>query len=642
MSDQNFEPGKEVLQGAAKAAGLAAAKIASLIASKLATIAGAILAAIKLPLLIILIILIIIGLAYFVFYSRPAASREERDPGRFEHIYETEDEPWDEEIDQELWSTYIEFSDRYKLKDEGVKPTENETGGWLGLPNLLEILLGQEEDEQEYLSDCQEAQARRHRLPEGILAALDNSVAYEPYITIEEIEEDYILERAEIEEDGTLNWLPLPEEHYQQLRPYFTWIDPEETQDTKVEVRVEYEIRTRHEIKDDEGEVIDVRYSYHTVTERGSATKESHLLKEADTFEALYQYGYKRQENFYNSVSGYPYTVPPQKESYHICLGCPEGLWSPPGQSHHPEHGDHVDDLICYVCGGLLEEPEDKTSPPIEVPKEYVTVGETVSAEDLHLPCGQTAEKVIGEACADAESKVRLAKNQTISNEEILELTKERYAVDSVTHHSYYERLTDLLTQYDMTELIELENVLYLANAFDTEFEAKFYNQAMDAVFAMGDYYYDGYVDEDIATLFAEQARPPISGQMRVTSPYGPRGIHPVTGVPNSFHHGVDLGAPIGRPLYSVLDGVVNFVGVSGSMSTGYGRLVIINHGEIETRYAHLDEFAPGLSVGQQVRAGERIGDAGATGGVTGPHLHFEIRHGGASIDPWPYLQMID
>src|SRR5699024_3928048 len=60
-----------------------------------------------------------------------------------------------------------------------------------------------------------------------------------------------------------------------------------------------------------------------------------------------------------------------------------------------------------------------------------------------------------------------------------------------------------------------------------------------------------------------------------------------------------------------------------------------IRHGvEMMTRYAHLDAFAGGLEVGEHIPAGHRIGDVGATGLATGPHLHYEVRFAGDPVDP--------
>ena len=94
------------------------------------------------------------------------------------------------------------------------------------------------------------------------------------------------------------------------------------------------------------------------------------------------------------------------------------------------------------------------------------------------------------------------------------------------------------------------------------------------------------------------------------------------------MHKGVDI--PVAyQPVYASEAGIVTFVGVK----SGYGNFIVINHGEgIETKYAHLDKFA--VSAGQQVSKGQIIGTSGATGRVTGPHLHYEVWKKGSPIDP--------
>ncbi|GAB2750227.1 M23 family metallopeptidase [Amycolatopsis magusensis] len=83
-----------------------------------------------------------------------------------------------------------------------------------------------------------------------------------------------------------------------------------------------------------------------------------------------------------------------------------------------------------------------------------------------------------------------------------------------------------------------------------------------------------------------------------------------------------------GMPVVASAAGKVTVVGNTGS--TSYGRWIEIDHGSgWRTRYAHLSSQE--VSVGQQVALGKQIGKAGATGGVTGPHLHFEQRLNGVA-----------
>ena len=124
----------------------------------------------------------------------------------------------------------------------------------------------------------------------------------------------------------------------------------------------------------------------------------------------------------------------------------------------------------------------------------------------------------------------------------------------------------------------------------------------------------------------------PVKAAFRFTSKFGPR-RDPKTGG-RRMHKGVDFAAPNGTPLYAAADGVVTYAG----WSSGYGRLVKIQHEfGIETRYAHMSKLR--AKVGQRVSRGDRIGDMGATGRVTGVHLHYEIRVGGKAVNPMIYIK---
>ncbi len=120
----------------------------------------------------------------------------------------------------------------------------------------------------------------------------------------------------------------------------------------------------------------------------------------------------------------------------------------------------------------------------------------------------------------------------------------------------------------------------------------------------------------------------PVNGTL--SSPFGPR-FHPILKEVR-LHGGVDWAAPTGTPILAARDGTFAVVGNGG----GYGKVVYIDHADgLQSRYAHMDGFAPIAIVGKQVRAGDVIGFVGTTGRSTGPHLHFEFRKNGAPIDPF-------
>ncbi|MEO0412689.1 MAG: peptidoglycan DD-metalloendopeptidase family protein [Pseudomonadota bacterium] len=122
--------------------------------------------------------------------------------------------------------------------------------------------------------------------------------------------------------------------------------------------------------------------------------------------------------------------------------------------------------------------------------------------------------------------------------------------------------------------------------------------------------------------------RTPIDGA-RLTSRFGKR-KHPVLGYVKS-HQGVDFGAPTGTPIYAAGDGIIERANRYGS----YGNYVRIKHPRgYKTAYAHLSRFAKNMKSGRRVRQGQVIGYVGATGRVTGAHLHYEVYKGAKRVNP--------
>lgn len=114
-----------------------------------------------------------------------------------------------------------------------------------------------------------------------------------------------------------------------------------------------------------------------------------------------------------------------------------------------------------------------------------------------------------------------------------------------------------------------------------------------------------------------------------ITSSYGGRYLNGSY----DYHLGVDLRASSGTTVYAADGGKITFAGYSGS----YGYLIKILHDNGDyTYYAHLSKINVGS--GTRVYKGQAIAKSGATGNVTGPHLHFEIRKNGSTVNPTAYL----
>lgn len=96
------------------------------------------------------------------------------------------------------------------------------------------------------------------------------------------------------------------------------------------------------------------------------------------------------------------------------------------------------------------------------------------------------------------------------------------------------------------------------------------------------------------------------------------------------MHEGIDFTAPVGTPVYATGDGTITTAEYNNG---GYGNIVKINHGyTYVTIYAHLSKIK--VKNGQKVKRGEVIGTVGNTGKSTAPHLHYEVRKGGKSVNP--------
>lgn len=116
---------------------------------------------------------------------------------------------------------------------------------------------------------------------------------------------------------------------------------------------------------------------------------------------------------------------------------------------------------------------------------------------------------------------------------------------------------------------------------------------------------------------------------------YGQRGgWSGSTSLGRGFHSGTDFPNPSGTDIYAAADGTVVFRG----WNSAYGNFTKLSHGNgVQTWYAH--QSAQNVSSGDKVKKGEKIGDVGATGNATGPHLHFEVRVNGRDIDPMKWLK---
>jgi LysM repeat protein len=125
------------------------------------------------------------------------------------------------------------------------------------------------------------------------------------------------------------------------------------------------------------------------------------------------------------------------------------------------------------------------------------------------------------------------------------------------------------------------------------------------------------------------------SGAVGTGSFVWPANNHTLSGYDfTSIHHGLDIRARLGDPIYATDSGVIVYAGPN---SFGYGNLIVVDHGNgWQSVYGHLSQW--NVDCGQSVFQGNLIGLAGSTGNSSGPHLHFEIHYKGGYVNPWTVL----
>ena len=136
------------------------------------------------------------------------------------------------------------------------------------------------------------------------------------------------------------------------------------------------------------------------------------------------------------------------------------------------------------------------------------------------------------------------------------------------------------------------------------------------------------FYDRDGNSLEQAFNRYPVDKQFRrITSPFNPYRKHPVTGR-ISPHNGTDFATPVGSPVYSTGDGKV----IAIRNHPYAGKYLVIEHNSVyKTRYLHLSRFL--VKKGDHVKRGQKIALSGATGRLTGPHLHFEVLVRNRAVD---------
>ncbi|MEM7196828.1 MAG: peptidoglycan DD-metalloendopeptidase family protein [Pseudomonadota bacterium] len=250
---------------------------------------------------------------------------------------------------------------------------------------------------------------------------------------------------------------------------------------------------------------------------------------------------------------------------------------------------------------------------------------------------------------------VRRKDQQFVATTEAITLSRKHTVKSGVINASLYQSAID--NHLPLPVLIDMIR-LY---SFDVDFQrdiqqgdkfAIIYEQLLDhtdSVVAQGDivaatlvtggqalpiYRFDNgngsvnYYDDQGKSVEKALLKTPVEGA-RLSSGYGMR-KHPVLGY-NLMHRGVDFAAPTGTPIFAAGDGVVERSNRFGT----YGLYVRIRHaGGYKTVYAHMSRIHSRAAQGKRVKQGQVIGYVGATGRVTGPHLHYEVLQNDTQINP--------
>jgi len=143
---------------------------------------------------------------------------------------------------------------------------------------------------------------------------------------------------------------------------------------------------------------------------------------------------------------------------------------------------------------------------------------------------------------------------------------------------------------------------------------------------------YENYLKRAVYNVSYTPLGLPYNGA--ITSKFGVR-ENPFGTEATETHKGIDIRGPMGGQVKATAKGTVEFAG----QKSGFGNCIIVQHGNgFKTLYGHLSKIL--VTRGQQIDIGQKIGLIGSTGRSTGPHLHYEIVHYGAKVDPASFLTL--
>lgn len=436
-------------------------------------------------------------------------------------------------------------------------------------------------DDPEITTLFQEKQAAPYTLPYSML------------ISIERIK--LLMDELDPEADV---WFPDPEPLYEQLKTYYTWVDSDIDYTANYSYNYSYSYKWDEYIPaeyDDDGNMVSEGYTV-TNYESGSGNGaqdlerlfEVKLISEADAFDNIYVYEYDNHITDEDIATG-------DKRKTH------SGVVYDNTQKGYDEH-------------------------------ETVLLS-TDLRDEIDKDAMQMLMSNVRSGAYDLEYDIEYRINST---------SKTYQPINSVsTTGNQFERLVNVLTDLygHKTDPLDLEMIFHLAAEYDESTAYKF--SANDGYLYFSGSYAPVFYNGSLGQITWPVAAP---GTI-ITSHFGQR--PPVTRggkvISSGFHGGVDIANAQNVPIYAASDGIVIFAGMNGSLTSGYGRTVMIDHGrdnngkQVVTLYAHMSSIC--VKNGQSVMVGEQIGIMGTTGSSTGTHLHFEIRLDNERKNPLQFYQ---
>lgn len=290
----------------------------------------------------------------------------------------------------------------------------------------------------------------------------------------------------------------------------------------------------------------------------------------------------------------------------------------------------------------------------LEADQEYLVLEPLLVGDSLRFESNDKGELIRISRKIDPSKTISYVLHEKdggfIYKEELKPITYSQYAKHGVVQGSFYTSAkragisdANIMVISDlMKNKLDFRRDLRAGDEFDVVMKQgdvngeKIGTDQLEAIrFKVKGQFYQAYLNSD--GRFYDEAgnsqtpalrRWPTSSNYRLSSGFNPNRLHPVTGRP-APHNGADIATPSGTKVLATGDGIV-----TRTANHRYaGKYIDIdNIGQYSTRFLHLSKIM--VKQGQRVKRGQVIGLSGATGRVTGPHLHYELHINGKPVNP--------